>query len=261
MSDWNAAEYSQLNRPHHDWAKTVLGNLVFHGGEMVLDAGCGSGNLTTNIASLVPNGHVLAVDSSGSMIEEAKTQTAPWKSHITLLHADLLQIPVRECIDLIFSNATFHWIHDHHRLFSEMFRILRPGGTISAEFGGGPNIRQLIQHYYELTEDPEFDHLKEISLPWNFPSILETKTHLESAGFENIQVSLRESPEIFHDISSFSRFTENVILFPLLSYIPNKNDRHIFVEKLARKSLSSQWPLMVDYWRINVVARKPNIRF
>jgi len=261
VSDWNATEYSQLNRPHHDWAKTVLSNLVFQGSEIVLDAGCGSGNLTTNIASLVPNGHVIAIDSSKSMIDEAKTQTNLLKSHITLLNADLLQIPVRECIDLIFSNATFHWIHDHHRLFNEMYRILRPGGTMSAEFGGGPNIKQLIQHYYEVTNEPEFEHLKEKSLPWNFPSILDTKTHLESAGFKNIQVSLRESPAIFHDIPSFSRFAENVILFPLLAYIPDKNDRHTFVEKLAKKTLTKQRPLTVDYWRINVVACKPNLLF
>ena len=259
MSDWNATEYSRLNRPHHIWAQTVLENLVFQGSEIVLDAGCGSGNLTTHIASLVPDGHVIAIDSSKSMIDEAKIQIDPWKSHITLLNADLLQIPVSECIDLIFSNATFHWIHDHNRLFGEMFRVLRPGGTISAEFGGGPNIKQIIHHYFELTNEPEFAYLNEKSLPWNFPSILETEMHLVGAGFEKIQVSLRETPAIFHDISSFSRFTENIILFPLLSNIPNKNDRTNFVKKLARKTLTSHMPLTVDYWRINVVARKPNI--
>ena len=259
MSDWNATEYSRLNRPHHVWAQTVLGKLAFQGSEMVLDAGCGSGNLTKNIVSHVPNGHVIAVDKSRSMIDEAKTHTEPLKSHITLLQADLLHVPIRECINLIFSNATFHWIHDHQSLFVEMFRILRPGGTISAQFGGGPNIKQLIHHYYELSNEPEFEHLVEKNLPWNFPSIAETKSHVTNAGFKDIQVSLTESPEVFGNIPSFSRFVENIILFPLLSHIPNKREHHPFVEKLAIKTLSGPRPLTVDYWRVNVVAQKPKM--
>lgn len=257
MSDWDANAYSLLNRPHSVWAQTVLNQLSFHGSELVLDAGCGAGNLTRNIAPLVPSGHIIALDKSRAMIAEAAIQTSIWKSRITLLRADLLYVPIHECIDLIFSNATFHWIHDHKRLFSEMFRILRPGGKISAQFGGGPNIKLLLHYYTQLSHEPQFEYLAEEKLPWNFSSVAEIKAHAVNAGFTNINASLTESPEVFRDIPDFSHFVEKIILFPLLDNIHNKQDRHDFVTQLAIRTLTGEMPLTVDYWRINFVAQKP----
>ena len=257
MSDWDANTYSQLNRPHSIWAQTVLNQLSFQGDELVLDAGCGAGNLTRNIAPLLPYGHIIALDKSKAMLAEAEIQTIDWKSHITLLRADLLYVPIQECVDLIFSNATFHWIHDHELLFREMYRILRPGGKISAQFGGGPNVKQLLHYYTQLSHEPEFEYLAEEKLPWNFPSVADTRSHAINAGFTNIEITLIESPEVFPDIPRFTRFIEKIILFPLLDKIPNEKDRSDFVTQLAVRTLTSEMPLTVDYWRINFVGEKP----
>src|ERR1051325_6107288 len=51
----------------------VLAGLQLRGGERVLDVGCGMGADVLEVASLVgPNGHVIGVDASGAMIDEAR---------------------------------------------------------------------------------------------------------------------------------------------------------------------------------------------
>jgi trans-aconitate methyltransferase len=37
--------------------------------------------------------------------------------------------------DVVFSTATFHWIHDHDRLFRSIFTALKPGGRLRAQCG------------------------------------------------------------------------------------------------------------------------------
>ncbi|NQV96973.1 MAG: methyltransferase domain-containing protein [Acidimicrobiaceae bacterium] len=235
----------------------MLSQIDFRGNELVLDAGCGVGNLTINIASQIPNGHIIAVDKSKSMITEASSKTSHLRTQISLLRADLLYIPIQECVDTIFSNATFHWIHDHFQLFSEMYRILRPGGTISAQFGGGPNIKSLINRFCQLSKEPEFEYLAEQSFPWNFRSIEETKSCLIRAGFIEIQISLVEAPVVFPDVSSYSHFVEKIILFPVLGNVPDDETQRAFLTRLGTESLNGEKPLTVDYWRINILARKP----
>ena len=69
---WDAAAYDRLSAPQLEWAKVVLERLPLRGDETVLDAGCGSGNVTQLLLDRLPRGHVVAVDSSESMVEHAR---------------------------------------------------------------------------------------------------------------------------------------------------------------------------------------------
>ena len=48
-----------------------------------------------------------------------------------------------DSLDAVFSNAVFHWIVDHERLFRVVLRALRPGGRLLAQCGGRPNLHLL----------------------------------------------------------------------------------------------------------------------
>ena len=45
-----------------------------------------------------------------------------------MLLGDLVELSTPEPVDAVFSNATFHWIHDHDALFGALHRTLKPAG-------------------------------------------------------------------------------------------------------------------------------------
>lgn len=72
---WDACTYDQVSRlVQYKWGKQVLGLRKWRGDEIVMDAGCGSGLLTKQLAKKVPRGKVYAVDIDSNMIKQAKKQ-------------------------------------------------------------------------------------------------------------------------------------------------------------------------------------------
>ena len=71
-ADWDASTYGRVSTPQQEWAGPVMERLGLKGHETVLDAGCGSGNVTRVLLDALPDGNVIAVDGSPSMIEAAR---------------------------------------------------------------------------------------------------------------------------------------------------------------------------------------------
>ncbi len=72
----------------------------------------------------LPQGKVVAVDASPSMIEKVAGCWARRGAGV----ADLTELELAEPVDAIFSNATFHWVLDHRRLFERLYAALAPAG-------------------------------------------------------------------------------------------------------------------------------------
>ena len=118
--------------------------------------------VTAALAERVPRGHVIAVDGSPAMVE-ARERLGPG---VEVFAADLLELELDEPVDAILSTATFHWIADHDRLFSERLFALRPGGRIVAQCGGGGQ-RRLRGGGDRRVAEPA---LAGWPGPWNFQS-------------------------------------------------------------------------------------------
>jgi trans-aconitate 2-methyltransferase len=167
----------------------VLDRIELRGDETVLDAGCGSGELTAELAARVPDGRVYAVDGSRRMVELARSRL---KSDIGVRPqcrvwcSDLLELEVPEPVDLVFSAATFHWIADHDRLFERLRAALKPGGRLVAQCGGAGNIAAIRAAIEEVSGDAW--------TPWNFAAPAETEERLRAAGFAQARAWLYERP-------------------------------------------------------------------
>ncbi|MGH2954288.1 MAG: class I SAM-dependent methyltransferase [Solirubrobacterales bacterium] len=70
--DWDAKTYDRVADPQEEWGRQVLDRLSIRGDETVLDAGCGSGRVTRLLLERLPEGRVIGVDASPSMIEKAR---------------------------------------------------------------------------------------------------------------------------------------------------------------------------------------------
>ena len=205
-TDWDAKTYDRLAAPQERWAREVLERLPLEGDEAVLDAGCGSGRVTRLLLKKLPQGRVIGVDGSPSMIEAA-AEVFAGDDRIRLLNSDLLELGPDllrrtagvEAVDAVFSNATFHWIADHQELFARLHSVLRPGGRLVAQCGGRGNVAEWIEAIEQTSGQAPFAEYVDDFKPWNFYGPEETELRLEAAGFSEIRCWLEQVDAIQPD--------------------------------------------------------------
>jgi len=259
MREWNADSYHQVSTPQFDWGTAVLERLALDGDELVLDVGCGTGRLTEKLLERLPRGRAVGIDLSSNMLQVAGDFLRPrFGSQIRLVLADAARLPVVAAADAIFSTATFHWVRDHAQLFRSLYAALKPGGRVVAQCGGGPNIARLHDRAAALMEEPTFaPHFTSWRDPWEFADTATTNRRLEQAGFEAIRTSLVPAPLVQPDAQAFQTFITTVICHPHLAHLASPALQDAFVQDLTRKASSDNPPFELDYWRLNIEARKP----
>jgi ubiquinone/menaquinone biosynthesis C-methylase UbiE len=103
-------------------------------GATVLDHACGAGmDLLLAARRVGPKGRVIGIDMTPAMIECA-TQAAQQAglSGISEFHQGYYEsLPVEdESVDVVISNGVLNLSPEKHRVMSEVFRVLRPGGHL-----------------------------------------------------------------------------------------------------------------------------------
>jgi trans-aconitate 2-methyltransferase len=267
--DWNAGRYHAISDPQLEWGRRVLQRLSPKPGERILDLGCGTARLTTILLETIGEGHVVGLDRSEAMLREAAGITAR-RPPITPLHdastdpsrlsfvrADGAALPFADAFDAVFSTAALHWMPNHDAVFASVYCALAPGGRFISQCGGGPNLRTLFNRAAELTQTPAFSaHFKGWREPWEFADVPTTMTRLERAGFRSVDVSLESAPTTLPDRQAFAEFIELICVRPHMERLPAAV-RPAFVGALADQAAGDPDPFTLDYWRLNIAARKP----
>jgi trans-aconitate 2-methyltransferase len=242
--DWDAVTYDRVSEPQVEWAGEVLGRLPLRGDETVLDAGCGSGRVTRLLLDRLPAGHVIAVDASPSMVEHAREALG---DRATVLRANLTELELDEPVDAVFSNAVFHWIADHDRLFERLLAALRPGGRLVAQCGGAGNVERFHRAAAEVGAVPPYaEYLATWVGPWNFAGAEETAERLARAGFTVIHTWLEPRSVAPPDPSGYLR---SVCLGPHLEQLPEEL-RPDYVDAVLERCGRE-----LDYVRLNIEAQ------
>lgn len=260
--EWNAAEYHRLADPHVGWGRTVLARLPLRGHETVVDAGCGSGRLTAELLDLLPEGRVIAVDQSANMLAQARQHLEPVASgRVNYLQADLQQLVVDEPADAIFSTAALHWVLHHQRMFDHFYRALKPGGWLVAQCGGGPNIAAVLDRAEAIMRsEPYAAHFEGWDGPWEFAGAEITAERLRQSGFDAISTGLEEAPVALSDAAEYRDYLETVVFGTHLTRIPDRTLQNRFLGRLTELSADDSPPYFLDYWRLNIQARRPDSR-
>jgi trans-aconitate 2-methyltransferase len=246
--EWDAEVYDRVSDPQFSWALDVLDRFPLEGDETVLDAGCGSGRVTEELASRLPRGRVIGVDASEAMIEKARERLGP---HADLRVEDLAELRLEEPVDAVFSSAVFHWIPDHERLFARLHSALRAGGRLVAQCGGRGNVASLRRVLRELSDkEPFASHLSKFVGNWHFATAEQTTERLRAAGFDDVRCWLEERPVTPEEPLAFLR---TVAMGPHLARLPEEQ-RQPFAEAVAERLGE---PLTLEYVRLNIDSRKP----
>jgi trans-aconitate 2-methyltransferase len=242
--DWDARTYDRVADPMTRWGSAVLDRLPLAGDERVLDAGCGSGRVTEQLAARLSRGRVVALDGSPAMIDAARDRLAPFADRIEYVVADLGEpLPIDGPVDAVFSTATFHWVPDHDALFANLAAVLPPGGRLVAQCGGFGNIDSVKRA------------LASIGDGWLGPAHYETPmatvARLDAAGFVDIECWLSDEPTWFEPGEPLELYLRTVVLGAHLDRLPAA-ERDGFVHDVATRLPEP----LIDYVRLNITARR-----
>jgi arsenite methyltransferase len=100
-------------------------------GDTVVDLGSGAGNDAFIARKLTgPRGKVVGIDFTDAMIERAKENTTKLGlNNVEFRKGDIEDIPLTSNFaNVVVSNCVLNLVPNKHKVFSEVFRILKPGG-------------------------------------------------------------------------------------------------------------------------------------
>lgn len=129
----------------HTWrtAENSAGYLLPHlrPGMDVLDVGCGPGTITVDLATRVPGGRVMGIDTSGEVLgKAADLAVAQGVENVELEKADVMALPYSAAaFDVVHAHQVLQHLEDPVGALREMRRVLRPGGILAvrdADYGG-----------------------------------------------------------------------------------------------------------------------------
>ncbi len=187
---WDADKYTENFSFVHQYGKDVVELIDCKNGSTLIDLGCGNGALTK---ALQEKGfRVTGVDSSEELLEIAGRKYPD----IPFIRADAADFSVDEAVDVVFSNAVFHWIDREKQsaMLGCVYKALKEEGQFVFEFGGHGN-NALI---HGVLGEVFSEHGYEYKMPFYFPSIGEYAALVEREGFlllynkiEHIDFSIR----------------------------------------------------------------------
>jgi trans-aconitate 2-methyltransferase len=153
MAVWSPATYlafaTERSRPFLDLVDRVRPG---YPPELVVDLGCGPGELTAGLADRWPTARVLGIDSSPEMIENARGYAGP---RVDFRMQNLGDWRPDRVVDVIVSNATLQWVPGHREVLPRLVEALAPTGWLAFQVPGNfsePSHRLL----HELAADPRF---------------------------------------------------------------------------------------------------------
>jgi trans-aconitate 2-methyltransferase len=183
---WNPEDYAKNSDAQLMWARELRQSLDLQGTQSILDVGCGDGKITADFAATVPQSRVVGVDSSPQMIAYAiRTYTAAQYPNLLFACTDARSLNFEHEFDLVFSNATLHWVDNHKAFLEGASQALRRGGRLVISCGGKGNAADILQVFSEIIASKPWNrYFDNFYNPYFFYGEHDYALWLEEAGFK-----------------------------------------------------------------------------
>jgi malonyl-CoA O-methyltransferase len=128
----------------------------------VLDLGAGTGRNLSKLHKRFPQSELIAMDLAPAMLQQAikrYRQDQGWKRLWTrqapvYIQGDAEAIPLSDnSVDLIYANLSLQWC-EPRKTFSEVMRVLKPGGVVMYSSLGPDTLKELRQAWAEVDDYP-----------------------------------------------------------------------------------------------------------
>lgn len=184
--NWDGEKYTEDFSFVHRYGESVTELITARPDSTVLDLGCGNGALSKVLRD---KGYLVrGMDASRELLAIAR------KNHPELewMEADATDFALEEPVDVVFSNAVFHWIDKEKQqdMMQCVYRALKKNGEFVFELGGNGNnrlIHETLGHVFS-----EYGYV--YTMPFYFPTIGEYAALLERTGFRVTYAVLFDRP-------------------------------------------------------------------
>lgn len=129
MADWNPALYARFSDERARPVADLLARVDQDTPKRIVDLGCGAGASTAPLVARWPDADVLGIDTSPAMLDKARAAVPGAR----FTRADVATWAPDTPVDLLFSNATLHWVPDHATLLPRLMSLLAPGGVLAVQ--------------------------------------------------------------------------------------------------------------------------------
>ena len=162
--------------------------------------------------------------------------------------------------DVIFSNATLHWVKDHRRLYQRVGRALRDNGRIRFNFAGDGNCSNFFRVIREAMSQESFSlYFADFQWPWYMPAIDEYSTLVKSTGLGDVRVWGENADRFFADTDTMVRWIDQPSLVPFLACVPDiqkSNFREFVVRRMIEETKQPDNRCFETFRRVNVYVKK-----
>jgi len=122
---------------------------------LIVDLGCGPGNLTATLADRWPGASVQGIDSSPEMIRAASQLPYARSEKVTFAVVDASDWSPPPGLDVLISNAVFQWVPGHRELLGGWVDQLKPDAWVAFQVPGNFEVAA-HQMLYELAASPHW---------------------------------------------------------------------------------------------------------
>jgi arsenite methyltransferase len=160
-------------------------------GETILDLGSGGGfDCFLAAAETGDSGQVIGIDMTPTMISKARSNAVKGKyNQVEFRLGEIEHMPVaNDAVDVIISNCVINLSPDKKQVFSETFRVLKPGGRLA--------ISDVVAST-ELPDEIKQDLALYSGCMAGASLISELQTILEDCGFEKINIAPKDESKDF----------------------------------------------------------------
>ncbi|MBO9733080.1 MAG: methyltransferase domain-containing protein [Chitinophaga sp.] len=249
MDQWNADLYKEKHAFVFEYGNSLVDAwLQPQAGETILDVGCGTGELTAQLAQ--QGAIVTGLDASPAMIQSARANFP----EVTFVVGDATRFSLPQQFDAIFSNAALHWVREKEQAIERMYTHLKQGGRLVLEMGGKGNVQEILTALERAMSQRGYTY----EPFWYFPSPAEYTTLLEKAGFKIDRVHFFDRPSRLADPATGISDWLEMFGGHFFANVPEKDKAAILqqVQQELAPRLMRNGELYADYVRLRVAATK-----
>ena len=253
---WNPDQYhkfqSERAAPFYD----LLALVAVRHKLKVVDLGCGTGELTQQLAAKLPGSDVTGLDSSLQMLDAARA-AAFARPGLVFEQGD--QTTLTGEWDLIFSNAALHWSENHAELIPYLYDHLKPGGQIAVQV---PSNHNHISHqiYRETASEETFKFI--LQGFQRYAPVLSIDDYARlffRCGAEDIIAFEKVYPHVLEDSDAVVEWISGTALVPYFERLGKYKDDFVNSIREKMRAAMPDSPVFYPFKRTLFSARKPSL--
>lgn len=188
--------------------QSIMSNHIKSNPNTILDVGCGTGRLLSDMHNLYPHAELYGVDLAENMVNQSEQLLG---DSAKIVVADAEHLPFEdEKFDLLLSSSTLQWLESLQLFLNESYRVLNDGGMLFCAFFAGSTLHELHECYRDVIINRCGENDSRLGRLHHFHVLGDVKRVLGETLFEQVVLTTEEEVEEYSTLQELLRSIHNV---------------------------------------------------